>query len=68
MAVSDLLCSPKDGLNELVVQYNKTLSNLLDKHALLKIGTVITQHVTPWYNKAIYTAKIERRKCEACWR
>ena len=65
---STLISQPKDDLNELVEQYNETLSALIDKHAPLKEGIVTIRPVTPWYNEAIHAAKAVRRKCEAIWR
>jgi hypothetical protein len=56
------------GNNDLLEQYNSTITNLIDKHAPIKKGIVTIRPVTPWYNEAIHAARVERRKCEARWR
>jgi hypothetical protein len=71
IAESDLILDPKDDLNELVDQYNDTLSALIDKHAPLKKGTVTIRPSIPWYHgcsEVIHAAKVFRRKCESLWR
>jgi hypothetical protein len=65
---SALIENPNDSLCGLVEQYNKTLSNLLDKHAPLKTRVITIRPITPWYCNEIHAAKAERRKCEARWR
>ena len=64
MAESDLKYSPRNELNELVVCHTKTLPNLLDKHTLLKTGTLTIQPVTPWYNKPMMLSTLIKLKGE----
>ena len=47
---SDLIAHPADSLDDLVGQYNKTLSNLIDKYAPLKAKTVIAYPSILWYS------------------
>ena len=46
---------------------NKTLRNLIDKHAPL-IRTCIKARPHSWYNNDIHQAKLHRRFCEREWR
>ena len=54
---SDIVTKPKTELNELVNQYNSCLSQLLDKHAPLRVKKTGNRNINPWYNENIRTAK-----------
>ena len=55
-------------VDNLVDLYNRTLINLLDKHAPLRTKTVYTKHQAPWFNKHLLELKHERRQAERLWR
>ena len=65
---SDIVTKPKAELNELVNQYNSWLSQLLDKHAPLRVKTTGNRNINPWYNENICTAKQKFRQAERKWR
>ena len=48
--------------------YDKTLTKLIDHHALLKTKTLKTRPSASWYNSEIDVAKRLRRKLERAWR
>jgi hypothetical protein len=48
--------------------YDRTLRNILDKHAPVKSITVSMRPVTYWMNDNILKEKRLRRKCEGTWR
>ena len=54
---SDIVTKPKTELNELVNQYNGCLSQLLDKHAPLRVKKTGNRNINPWDNENIHTAK-----------
>jgi hypothetical protein len=68
LEASSLLQNPPGDLDALIDQYNRTLSELIDKHAPLRKRVVTIRPVSLWYNQEIHAAKINRRKCEARWR
>ena len=65
---SDIVTKPKTELNELVNQYNSCLSQLLDKHAPLRVKKTGNRNINPLYNENIRTAKQKFRRAERKWR
>ena len=65
---SDLCMDPPSDLDMLVDCYNRTLSSLLDNHALVLTRHVATRVRPPWFNDVIMQAKRDRRKAERRWR
>ena len=61
---SELIQTPPEDLEELVLKYQNTLSDILDKHAPLKEKAIKLRPNAPWYNDATRAAKQERRKAE----
>ena len=66
--VSSGLPSADGELEYLVSFYNKTLSNILDKHAPLKTKTVTIHPTAKWMNDEVRAAKSAKRKAERKWR
>ena len=56
------------GLDELVRNYNNTLSMANDFHTPLKTKCMVTRPTVPWYNDDINTAKCLWRRAERTWR
>ena len=54
-------------LDTVVSEYNKNLSNILDKHAPEVERTVILRPHAPWYTESLRIAKQERRRRERKW-
>ena len=54
-------------LCELVNQYHKTLSKLLDKHAPKQTKSVQVRPPSPWVSHEIVVAKRRRRYLERIW-
>ena len=65
---SDLHLNPETTLNNLVEQYNHTLSSLLEQHAPKKSKTTPSRSPAPWYSSNIKEAKILCRRAERKWR
>ena len=65
---SELCTTPAPDIDDLVTQYNKTLSLLLDKHAPVVSTTQSQERKTPWYTQDIHIARQERRKLTRKWR
>ena len=63
---SALITCPTADLNDLVQQYNITLSTLLDKHAPLITKTV--KESNPWFSSELRKLKAACRKAEIKWR
>jgi hypothetical protein len=63
-----LLLNPSSSLDDLLNQYNTSISNVLDKLAPTKTRTVTLRPVAPWYNDSIHESRKLRRKAEATWR
>ena len=61
------LLVPRD-IDNLVNDYNTTLSSVIDHHAPLMTKTVTTRPKVPWFNEEIAVAKRQRRKAERVWR
>jgi hypothetical protein len=63
------LCeSQTTNLEDLVSQYNKTLTAILDEHAPLQSKYITLRPHSPWFNEDIKKAKICRRTAERQWR
>ena len=61
---SDLITCPSTDCREYFTRYDKTLRELLDKHALLKL-TVQRSHATaPWFNSLCRQVKVRTRSLE----
>ena len=65
---SDLIKKPAYSLEELIDQYNCTLTSLINKHAPLKSKTVTIRPATLWYTEKIKQLKSIQRRCEKRWR
>ena len=64
---STLFTDPSDELSGRVINYEKTLANLLDKHAPLKSKEMILRPNAPWYDESLRLAKQEKRRHERLW-
>ena len=64
LAVSELWQESHKELNELVECYNKTLTNVLDKHAPLQTKILHQRQRVPWYSDQVLAAKRMRGKAE----
>ncbi len=62
-----ILTSPGD-VDELVSQYNNSVTKCLDKHAPVTERTCNARKRQPWYNDDIHVARRQRRKYEKRWR
>ena len=51
--------------NDLVKHYSSTLTAILDKHAPLKMKTLVTRVKIPWFNAAVLDLKCVRCKLES---
>ncbi|KAJ8039291.1 Helicase with zinc finger domain 2 [Holothuria leucospilota] len=56
-----------DNLDECVGKYNRSLKELLNKHALLRTRRIVIRPNTSWYNEEIRTAKSKRKELERKW-
>ena len=65
---SDLLTNPESDLDELLVQFDSTLRNTLNKHAPLMYRNIIISPTNPWYSREIAEAKRKRKQLERRWR
>jgi hypothetical protein len=65
---SDLICNPPDDVNELFASYDKTLAQLLDKHAPVVYVTQYARPSSPWFNTECHLAKVKTRKLEKLYR
>jgi hypothetical protein len=65
---TDLILKPSDTLDDLIRQYDSTLSELIEKHAPLMTKTITVRPITPWYSVKVRELKAVRRKCEKRWR
>ena len=68
ITTSQLVINPADDLDELISQYNKTLSDLLDQHAPMIKRMVTVRPNTSWYSDEIRKEKCTRRRLEWEWR
>ena len=65
---STLINSPPVGLDDLVNMYNKTLNDIMEKHAPVVEKEVIIRPRTPWFSEPIKKAKQMMRRAERKWR
>ena len=65
---SDLLQCPAESLDDLALQYQSTLSSVLDVHAPLVLIKVSQRPSQPWFCSEIAEAKKKRRRLERRWR
>lgn len=65
---SPLLQSPALTLDDLITQYNTVLSDILNKHAPLKMRIVKAKPSNVWHNEDIIQARKICRRQERCWR
>ncbi len=65
---SELICNPKENLDELVKQYDTVLHSILDKHAPEQKRFITVRSPRPWYNDDITEAKKLRKQLERRWR
>ena len=56
-----------DDASELALLYDRTLSNILDKHAPETVKSILMRYDSPWYTDEIHQAKRERRQAERRW-
>jgi hypothetical protein len=64
LSLSDLCQQPLEELDELTHSYNTTLKIILDRHAPLRVRSVVVRPWVPWFTNGIREAKRERRKTE----
>lgn len=64
------LFTTSDNMNvsELVNQYDKVMSSILDTHATIWSKMVTLHPPAPWYTDAIHQQKLVRRQLEQHWR
>ena len=65
---SDLFNNPESDLDKLLVQFDSTLRNILNKHAPLIHRNVTIRPSNPWYSNEIAEAKRKRKQLERRWR
>ena len=65
---SELCTTPADDIDDLVTQYNETLSLLLDKHVPITSSNRSRNRKSPWYSQDIHTERQNRRKLTRQWR
>jgi hypothetical protein len=63
-----LLTTPETSLDGLVAQYNDGLALLLDKHAPVKMKSIVLRPSAPWINDEIREFRKQLRKAERIWR
>ncbi len=64
---SALTTATSDSVDGLIAQYNKVLTELVNKHAPAKSHTITDRPRPAWYNSEIQVAKRERRIAERRW-
>ena len=65
---SNLIANPETELDQLIEQYETTLSDILEKHAPLKKCIITIRPFNGWYTQEITEAKKFRRRLERRWR
>ena len=65
---SELLIQPPDDLNTLANLYDKTVSELINKHAPLKRKLVVERDSCEFFDENLKEAKRLRRESESCFR
>ena len=68
LSLSDLCQQPPEELDDLTRSYNTTLKRILDRHAPLRVRSVVVRLRVTWFTNGIREAKGERRKTERKWR
>ena len=68
LQLTDLLQCPAESLDDLALQYQSTLSTVLDVHAPLVLIKVSQRPSQPWFYRKITEAKKRRRHLERRWR
>ena len=68
MANTNLCLNSPVNLDELARCYNKTLADVLNRHAPLQTKTVTVRPLIPWFSAEIKASKKLRRKLERTWR
>ena len=68
LRLSDLCQQTPEELHDLTHSYNTTLKRILDRHAPLRVRSVVVRPRVPWFTNGIREAKRERRKTEQRWR
>jgi hypothetical protein len=63
-----LLTTPKTSLDGPVAQYNDGLALLLDKHAPVKMKSIVLRPSAPWINEEISEFRKQLRRAERIWR
>ena len=64
----ELITNPPENLTDLVNMYNRTLIQLLDKHAPIQTKTIALRHNAKWFTEPLRKAKTECRRAENRWR
>ena len=64
LSSSSLTSNPSSSLDELILAYNNTLIDFLDKHALLHSKTVTVRPECKWFNDKLTSTKLELCKLE----
>ena len=64
---SELITKPETELKQLVQQYNKCLTELLDKHAPEQVKKLSTKSKVPWFDTKAKTQKRICRRAERKW-
>ena len=62
LITSDLIINPETELDQLIEQYERTLSEIIEKHAPLKKCVITIRPFKGWYTKEIAEAKKIRRR------
>ena len=65
---STIFKEPSPDLDDLCLQYNTTLTSILDCHAPSKTRTILIRPNTQWIDESIFCAKRKQRKYERMWR
>ena len=68
LQLTDLLQCPAESLDDLALQYQSTLSTVLDVHAPLVLIKVSQRPSQPWFYRKITEAKKRQRHLERRWR
>ena len=68
LAISDLLINPPEEAQALLFGYNRTLTDLLDKHAPSRQVMRSSRAKSPWYNAETRGMKAETRRLEKIYR
>ena len=68
VANTNLCLNSPVNLDELARCYNKTLADVLNRHAPLQTKTVTVRPLIPWFSAEIKASKKLRRKLERTWR